>query len=101
MSNKEPKKKRSKKSSYYHYELRVIEHIANFMKLNYIYYTKELLFFVVLDGFPLFFPSLINNGLDQKSKSKKKSIILIPIMFMGYLIPILFLGIPLRNLNFL
>ena len=70
------KKERLKKSSYYHYELRVIEHIVNFMKLNYIYYTKELLFFVVLDGFPVFFPSLINNGLDQKSKSKKKSIIL-------------------------
>ena len=64
-------KKNGKSFAFDSIESRITEQIVNFMKFNYIFYPQQLIFFIFINGCPIFFSSFFRNFQSQKSQIKK------------------------------
>jgi len=59
------------KSPGLYYRKRVLEQIVNFIKLNYLFFPNNSIFFLIINGLPFWFSSNNNRPNAQPSKVKK------------------------------
>jgi len=59
------------KSLSLYYRKRVLEQIVNFIKINYLFFPNNSIFFLIINGFPFWFSSNNNRSKAQPSKIKK------------------------------
>ena len=69
-------KKNGKSFAFDSIESRITEQIVNFMKFNYIFYPQQLIFFIFINGCPIFFFFFFSQFSISKITNKKKPEIL-------------------------